>query len=180
VIRYFFTVAGVSVAFLGSLTNPNHLIQAARKAAGSNADELRLAAQKRSSTLKLPVFSELIDKLEEELWTSQGWEWTERSNKGIDRKQVFMGIWWAYDLCVRAGEYTHSNATDKDHCIRANEVIFVLINPVNVDGRMLGSVIGGSAYIGMVKFVNLEYCLVGATSHKGGSLVKLRRRRPGL
>jgi hypothetical protein len=171
-IRYFFTVAGLAVAFLGSVGNPNHMIQAARRAAGSNTDELRLAAQKRSSTVKLPVFSELMNKLEEELWTSQGWDWTGRSKKGIDCKQVFMGIWWAYDLCARVGEYTHSQATDKDHCIRANELIFVLVKPVTIDGRTLGSVIGGSAHMAMVEFANVEYCLVGATSHKGGSLVK--------
>ena len=80
--------------------------------------------------------------------------------------------WWGYDLCVRVGEYTLASATDVDHCTRANELTFVLVNPLIVDGRSVGSVVGGSHLMTLVKFLDLEYCLVGATSHKGGSLVK--------
>jgi hypothetical protein len=171
-IRYFFTVAGLAVTWLGSVGNPNPMIQAARRAAGSNTDELRSAAQKRSSTVKLPVFSELMDKLEEELWTNQEWEWSKKPDKGVNGKQTFMGIWWAYDLCVRVGEYTSSKKGDADHCIRANELTFVLVRPLNANGRTVSSVTGGSTLMAMVEFANVEYCLVGATSHKGGSLLK--------
>jgi hypothetical protein len=83
-----------------------------------------------------------------------------------------MGIWWAYDLCVCVGEYTSSKAGDKDHCIRANEVTFILGKPVNITGRTISSVTAGSPFMRGVEFVNVEYCLVGATSHKGGSLLK--------
>jgi hypothetical protein len=68
------------------------MIQAARRAAGSNTDELRSAAQNRSSTVKLPVFSELMDKLEEELWTNKEWEWSKNPDKGVNVSRHL----WAY------------------------------------------------------------------------------------
>ena len=85
---------------------------------------------------------------------------------------TFMGIWWGYDLCVRVGEYTLVKVKDSDHCIRANEVTFVLVRSLVVEGRSVGSVFGGSPLMALVEFGNVEYCLVGATSHKGGSLTK--------
>jgi hypothetical protein len=73
---------------------------------------------------------------------------------------------------VRVGEYTSSKKGDTDHCIRANELTFVLVIPLNANGRTVSSVTGGSTLMAMVEFANVEYCLVGATSHKGGSLLK--------
>ena len=166
-IKHYFTVAGLSVEFLGTMHAPNHMIRTARGATKSSADELRIAGQRRVATVKLPVFRELMDLLQEQLWEGKGWGW-----KDIDSRMVFMGVWWGYDLCVRVGEYTLASATDVDHCTRANELTFVLVNPLIVDGRSVGSVVGGSHLMTLVKFLDLEYCLVGATSHKGGSLVK--------
>jgi hypothetical protein len=63
-IGHYFTVAGLSVDFLGSLGAPNHMIKTARRAAGSNTNELRRAGQLHRSTVKLPVFSEMFELLE--------------------------------------------------------------------------------------------------------------------
>jgi hypothetical protein len=168
-IRHHFALEGLSVDFLGSASAPNHLIKTARKAASSSPDELRLAGQLCRSTVKLPVFSEMMDWLEMVLWEEKGWGWID-----IDMKMVFMGIWWAYDICVRVGEFTHAAPKDQDHCIRANELIFMLVSPICFEGRLIESVIGGSHLMALVEFGNLEKCQVKATSHKCGSLVKTK------
>ena len=62
-IKYYFTVAGLSVEFLGTMHAPNHMIKTARGATKSSADELRLAGKTRVTTVKLPVFRELMDLL---------------------------------------------------------------------------------------------------------------------
>jgi hypothetical protein len=169
VIGHYFPVAGLSVEFLGSLGAFHHMIKTARRSAGSNTNELRRAGQLRRSTVKLPVFSEMLELLEVQLWDSTGWHWID-----IDKKATFMSIWWAYDLCRRAGKYTHAAPRDEDHCIRANELTFVLFKPIYVGGRPVGSVVGGSALMASVEFDNLERCQMRATSHKGGALVKCK------
>ena len=74
-IKHYFTVAGLSVEFLGTMHAPNHMIRTARGATKSSADELRIAGQRRVATVKLPVFRELMDLLQEQLWEGKGWGW---------------------------------------------------------------------------------------------------------
>ncbi len=77
--------------------------------------------------MKPPVVSEMLELLEVQSWDNTGWHWIDN-----DKKATFMGIWWASDLCGRAGEYTHAAPKDEDHCIRANELTFVLFKPIYV------------------------------------------------
>jgi hypothetical protein len=168
-LAYYFTVEGVSTAFLSS-----SLISRGRKAGVRSTEEARALEEKRTDSVKLPVFLDLVWQVRKTCWEGKDW-----SAKGMDSKALWLAIGLAFDSGPRISNVTLKDGkTAEDHCIRAGHAAFTIVDPVS---GVLSRVKGGpllatflsrqDVNYSMVKSVDLVF-MSSKTSRKVKSVIK--------
>jgi hypothetical protein len=163
-IRMRFAQELVPTEFLGSAT-----IATARKACKHTPRELRQMRDAGVSTsVKLPVCWSLLEQMRKRLWREGPWELSHFGNC-----MAYVGCAWGFDQAARISEYTCPEPGGEDHCIRLDDLTFVLANGTSVTGS-------GLRTEGMI-FGDVVECRALAASSKGKAVVKakvLGRRSP--
>jgi hypothetical protein len=163
-IRMRFAQELVPTEFLGSAT-----IATARKACKLNPRELRQERDAGVSTsVKLPVCWTLLEQMRKRLWREGPWEVSH-----FGSCMAYVGCAWGFDQAARISEYTCPEPGGEDHCIRLDDLTFVLANGTSITGSGLRT--EGLAFGDVVE------CRALAASSKGKAVVKakvLGRRSP--
>ena len=111
------------------------IVSRGRKASTrSNAECVEQEAA-RADKMILPVCLDIVLGVRQKYWVEQTW-----TAKGMDKK----GIWWAislgFDSGLRIGNLTKRDGPNgADHCIRASNLIFLVMDPKeNMERRIKG------------------------------------------
>ena len=166
-IRLRFTEALLPTDFMDS-----PMLTAARSACKRNTNELRQKKDEGASTsVKFPLCESVLLRMRERMWVGKGWGKTE-----IDQRMVYIGCVYGYDLGARVSEYTAPEKGNEDHCVRAGDLNFDVIQGER-DVKVLGGApfFDGSCNLGK----QIRGCWVSTCSQKTGSPVatKLIGRR---
>jgi hypothetical protein len=149
-VSYYFSVQGLPTGFLGSA-----LIARGRKAGVRTTEEARALEEKRTESMKLPAFIELIWQVRKMCWEGKGW-----SADDMDSKALWLANGLAFDSGPRISNVTLKDGKNaEDHCIRAGHVAFTIVDPVS--GKM-SRVKGGPLLSSFLKRNDVEYSMVKA------------------
>ena len=143
-IRLRFTEALLPTDFMDS-----PMLTAARSACKRNTNELRQKKDEGASTsVKFPLCESVLLRMRERMWVGKGWGKTE-----IDQRMVYIGCVYGYDLGARVSEYTAPEKGNEDHCVRAGDLNFDVIQGER-DVKVLGGApfFDGSRLLGIYVF----------------------------
>ena len=162
-IRLEFAKMRLSTVFLES-----SVITTARTSCQRTPAELR---EKRNSapthTIKLPVSEDILTEMRSRLWDGLSWNDTDK-----EKRMKYLGCMWGFEMGARVSEYTRAELGGSDHCVRLDDLTFIIEVPgatQTVAGSDLAGVIGVDTDAGLKQIVE---CRVLGTSSKGKVLVK--------
>ena len=162
-IRLRFSQQGFSTEFLSSA-----VIATARVACKLKPEELRERKDSgASASVKLPICERILNDMKARMWTGRGW-----SGADMRDRMVYIGCMWAFDLGARVSEYTTPEPGGVDHCIRVDDLVFVVDSPRGTSsfrGSKLAEVWQADGGIGLPRVVE---CRATAVTAKGKMLVK--------
>ena len=162
-IRLRFSQQGFSTEFLNSA-----VIATARAACKPTPEELR---EKKVSgvaaSVKLPICEGILVDMKARMWTGRGWTGDDMRNR-----MTYIGCMWAFEMGARVSEYTTPEPGGTDHCIRVDDLIFIVVSPSGTRS-IYGSQLAGfrPAVSGAGRPYVLE-CRATAVTSKGKTLVK--------
>ena len=119
--------AGIRMRFAQELLSTEFLdaavIQTARSACQLNPQELRIRRDTAASTssVKLPVCESILVAMRVRLWTETPW-----TPPAIPGCLAYIGCIWGFDQSARISEYTMPEGDAEDHCIRVDDLTFIL------------------------------------------------------
>ena len=157
-VRMKFVCAALSASFL-----EEPVVATARAACMMKPEELRARRDNgATSSAKLPVCESIVRDIRNRLWVGKGWE-------GVDMqcRMTYLGCMWGFELGARVSEYTKSEPGDVDHCVRTDDLSFVVVTTGGtriVSGSLLSS-LGVSDIPGGT--LQIAECRVQGTSTKG-------------
>ena len=157
-VRLKFACAALSTSFLEEA-----IVATARAACVMKPEELRAKRDGGAVSLaKLPVCESIVRDIRSRLWVGKGWE-------GVDMqlRMAYLGCMWGFELGARVSEYTRSEPGDVDHCVRTDDLSFVVEmtgSTRSVPGSFLSS-LGVSDIPGGT--LQITECRVQGTSTKG-------------
>lgn len=137
--------AAIRMRFAESLQNTAFLdsavITTARKACQLTPEELRVKRDMGvSESVKLPVSQDVLGTMRTRLWCVDGW-----TPKDLASRMKYIGSMWAFDQAARVSEYTMAEPGAQDHCVRLDDLTFILKVGTSVVGSELANRLGGSA-----------------------------------
>ena len=174
-LRFYFNKAREAVSFLDS-----PVIAMARTACRMNPAEARAKKDRGpAETVKLPVCEEILTDMRVHCWGQLEW-----CPGNIEKRMVYLACMYGYDLSARISEYTVPEPGATDHCVRLNDLTFV----VSVDGGVESVAGGRLASLGLTAppggnrgLHRVVECRILTSTSKGKSVVKpklIGRRSP--
>jgi hypothetical protein len=116
-LAYHFSVEGVSTGVFSS-----SMISRGRKAGVRSTSEARALEEKRTDSVKLPAFLDLVWKVRDMYWEGRDW-----LVDGMDSKAIWLAVGLAFDSSPRIGNFTLKDGPQaEDHCIRAGHAAFTI------------------------------------------------------
>ena len=162
-IRLRFSQQGLSTEFLDSA-----VIATARTACKLKPEELRERKDSgAAASVKLPICEGILVHMKAVMWTGRGWEGADMRDR-----MTYIGCMWAFEMGARVSEYTTPEPGGVDHCIRADDLIFIVVSPSGTRSiygskiSEIGMMVGGALRSSVVE------CRAAAVTAKGKKLVK--------
>jgi hypothetical protein len=164
--------AGIRMRFAENLQNTTFLssavIATVRKACKLNPDELRVKRNAGiSESVKLPVSQDVLGTMRTRLWCRVGW-----GARDLASRMRYIGAMWAFDQAARVSEYTKAEPGAQDHCVRVDDLTFIMRLGESVVGSQLVALLAGSLTDRAPMIENIVECRVLAASSKGKVVVK--------
>jgi hypothetical protein len=132
-IRLEFAERRLSITFLDSA-----LVSTARSSCKMTPAELR---EKRNSkpthTVKLPFSENTLADMRSRLWDNLSW-----SDQDKEKRMRNLGCKWGYGLRARVEECTRAEPGKSDHCMRLDDLTFI------VEGATVAQTLSGCSLIG--------------------------------
>ena len=171
-IRMKFVCAALSASFL-----EEPVVATARAACMMKPDELRAKRDSGATgSAKLPVCESIVRDIRNRLWVGKGWEGAD-----MQCRMAYLGCMWGFELGARVSEYTKSEPGDVDHCVRTDDLTFVVVTTGGTRS-VLGSYLSS---LGMSDIpggtLQIAECRVQGVSTKGKVTTKAKlvaRRSP--
>jgi hypothetical protein len=171
-IRLEFAKRRLSTTFLDSA-----VVSTARSSCKMTPAELR---EKRYSepthTVKLPISEDILTGMRSRLWDNLSW-----SDEDKEKRMTYLGCMWGFEIGARVGEYTRAEPGKPDHCIRLDDLTFI-VEGATVTQTLSGSSLAGTGAANSVAVLRqISECRVLGTSSKGKVPVKpklIARRSP--
>lgn len=132
--------AGIRMRFAQKLLSTTFLdspvIHTARSACRLNPRELRTRrnAAALNTAVKLPICEGILVAMRVRLWVETPW-----SLPVLPGCMAYIGCMWGYDQSARVSEYTGAENGASDHCIRLDDLTFVLQAGEGVAGSALAA-----------------------------------------
>ena len=138
--------AGVRMRFAQRLLSTEFLnsaiINTARSACKLNPRELRSRRDRASenTNVKLPICESILMAMRVRMWVEGPWTLTV-----MPGCLTYIGCVWGFDLSARVSEYTVPENGAEDHCIRVDDLTFILPTGEGVVGSSLACAVGRRA-----------------------------------
>ena len=166
--------AGIRMHFVQQLEPSTFLnsavIATARKACRMNTEELRVKHESEAAdTVKLPISEDVLEAMRARLWDHASWE-----GAGLNTRMAYIGCMWAFDQTARISEYTTPEPGNQDHCVRVDDLTFILNVGDSVRGSGLFQLLAGDTPEGAVKLDDILECHVQAVMTQGKNDVKAK------
>ena len=144
------------------------VITTARAACKPTPEELRERKESGpAASVKLPVCESILVDMKERMWTGRGW-----TGADMRDRMLYIGCMWAFEMGARVSEYTTPEPGGVDHCVRVDDLVFVVAYPSGTRS-IRGSELAG---LGLVNDgagrPNVVECRATAVTAKGKKLVK--------
>jgi hypothetical protein len=129
-VSYMFEVEGMDASFMELA-----MVSRGRTATCRSIEECRAYEEVRGSKVILPVCLDIVLSVRDQYWVNQDW-----STKGIDKRGIWLAISIGFDSGLRIGNLTKRDGPNgADHCIRAGQLTFFVIDPqTNEEKRLKG------------------------------------------
>ena len=162
-IRMRFSQQGFPTSFLESA-----VIASTRTTCKPKPEELREKRDRgTASTVKLPVCEEILTEMRVRMWDGRGWV-----GPDMRARMVYLGCMWGFEMGARVSEYTTPEPGAVDHCVRLDDLIFVVVS-ASVTRSLFGSQLVES---GVAKSetgrLSIVECRAQSVTAKGKELVK--------
>jgi hypothetical protein len=110
------------------------VIHTARSACQLNPRELRVRRDTAASasSVKLPVCESILVAMRTRLWVEAPW-----TPPALPGCLAYIGCIWGFDQSARISEYTMPEGDAEDHCIRVDDLTFILPSGEGVVGSAL-------------------------------------------
>jgi hypothetical protein len=162
-IRLEFAKARLSTEFLDSA-----VVATTRTSCKMTPAELR---EKRNSapthSVKLPISEDILTEMRVRLWEGLSW-----SDSDKEKRVGYLGCMWGFDMGARVSEYTRAEPGGSDHCVRVDDLTFILVG--KGDPRPIAG--GNLARLGLAETTEglsvISECRVLGTSCKTNVPVK--------
>lgn len=156
-IRLEFAKARLPTAFLDSA-----VIATTRSSCKMTPAELR---EKRNSepthTVKLPVSEDILLEMRSRLWDNLSW-----SDEDKEKRMKYLGCMWGFEMGARVSEYTKAEPGGSDHCIRVDDLTFIIETPGATETVSGGNLARGKWVDTTVGLRQIIECRVLGTSSK--------------
>lgn len=164
--------AGIRMRFAENLQTTTFLdsavIATVRKACKLNPEELRIKRNAGiSDSVKLPVSQDVLGTMRTRLWCRVGW-----GTRDLACRMRYIGAMWAFDQAARVSEYTKAEPGGQDHCVRVDDLTFILRVGESIVGSQLVALLAESLTERAPMLENIVECRVLAASSKGKVVVK--------
>lgn len=132
--------AGIRMRFAQELLSTEFLdaavIHTARSACQLNPRELRAKrdAAATITSVKLPVCESILIAMRTRLWVEAPW-----APSAVPGCLAYIGCVWGFDQTARISEYTTPEGSAEDHCIRVDDLTFILPSGEGVVGSALAA-----------------------------------------
>jgi hypothetical protein len=108
-------------------------ITAAKAAGLMSTEETREHVKKQMEEVKVPVTEEMVREARLRCWKDGDW-----TKEGLDKKATYLGVALGFDAGPRIGNLTlRDGRLSEDHCMRASDVAFQVIDPATSRIRRL-------------------------------------------
>ena len=98
------------------------VVATARTACLPKPDELRRKRDSGTScSVKLPVCQSILVDMRARNWIGRTWNDTD-----FMQRMVYLACMYGFEMAARIGEYTHSENGGTDHCVRTDDLTFVI------------------------------------------------------
>lgn len=162
-VRLRFAQQGCPTGFLNSA-----LIVTARAACKPTPEELRVKKDSGPTTsVKLPISGSILIDMRTKMWTGRGW-----TGADLHDRMAYIGCMWGFEMGARISEYTPPEPGNVDHCIRVDDLIFIVVSPSGARSIRGSGLAGVGLADGAVGRPNVVECRATAVTAKGKTLVK--------
>ena len=162
-IRLRFSQQGLSTDFLNSA-----VIATARTACKPTPEELREKKDSGATTgVKLPICGSVLVDMKTRMWTGRGW-----TGADMRTRMTYIGCMWGFEMGARVSEYTTPEPGNVDHCIRVDDLIFMVVSPSGTKGIYGSELAGAVSADGAAGRPSVVECRATAVTAKGKVLVK--------
>ena len=119
-IRLEFAKARMSTAFLDSA-----VIATTRTSCQMSPAELREQRNSASThSVKLPISEDILAEMRYRLWDNVTW-----SDSDKEKRMTYLGCMWGFEMGARVSEYTRAEPRGSDHCVRVDDLTFIVQTP---------------------------------------------------
>jgi hypothetical protein len=162
-IRLEFAKRRLSTTFLDSA-----VVTTARTSCKMTPAELR---EKRNSeptySVKLPISEDVLADMRTRLWNNLDW-----SDEDKEKRMKYLGCMWGFELSARVSEYTRAEPGGSDHCIRLDDLTFIIEGHAVTQTISGGSLADNGATTSAAGLGRISECRVQGTSSKAKVAVK--------
>lgn len=162
-IRLEFAKKRLSTTFLDAA-----VVTTARASCRMNPAELR---ERRNSepthTVKLPISEDILQGMRARLWDGLSW-----SDDDKAKRMRYLGCMWGFEMGARVSEYTRAEPGGSDHCIRLDDLTFIVEGPTVTQTLSGGCLAATSVVNSAAGLRQISECRVLGTSSKAKVAVK--------
>jgi hypothetical protein len=146
------------------------VVTTARASCRMNPAELR---ERRNSepthSVKLPISEDIIQGMRARLW--DGLSWCDE-DKDKEKRMRYLGCMWGFEMGAGVSEYTRAEQGKSDHCIRLDDLTFLVEDP-NVTQTLSGGCLAATGVLSSAAGLRqISECRVLGTSSKAKVAVK--------
>ena len=144
------------------------VVSTARASCKMKPAELR---ERRNSepthTVKLPISEDIFVGMRARLWDGRSW-----CDSDKEQRVKYLGCLWGFEMGARVSEYTRAEPGGSDHCIRLDDLTFIIETPT-VTETLSGGSLAADASVGTpAGLMRISECRVLGTSSKAKVSVK--------